>query len=918
MIIRGAAALVIAIGVAVWLGWILNLPILTSMLAGLSPMKPNTSAGFILAGLALWFIRPDKTHPRLIWVSRSCASLVTAIGALTFIEYLLSWNMGIDGMLCPWCDGLASLPYHGRMSPATAGNFVLIGAALLLATTRDRAAHQLAQGLAFIAGAIALLTLVGYASDMHALYRFELTSFVALPTVIAFLVLVAGALCALADVGLMALLTSDTVGGMMARQLLPVAIIAPIGLAWLERLVDRLDLFPADVVEAMFTVLNIVVFVTLIGASIAEISRKDDQRRRAQEALRQSEEWLRAIIDNATGIIWVKDLDGRFLVANRYVEDVVGVPLSHMVGRTVFDLFSPAEAEQYAHNDRQVLETGRTAEFEETMMLPDGLHTYVAVKFPLRDSSGRIYALGAICTDFTQRKNTEAALRASENQLRLITDSLPSLISYVDADRRYRFTNRAYELWFGLSRGDIYGKHLEQVLGTSAYANIVSYIDAVLSGQPVSYETTMQYQYGGTRHVRSICVPDVGPDGRVYGYFALVSDITESKRAEEALRASQARLAEAMEVAQMAHWEYDVIEDVFTFNDSFYALYRTTAEREGGYSMSSARYAQRFVHPDDVPLVGIEIGKVLASTGRDYQSQVDHRIIAGDGEIRHMAVRMQLLARDDQGRITRTRGVNQDITQRKNTEEQVRTLNAELEQRVIERTARLKAANEEMEAFTYSVSHDLRAPLRAIDGFSRIVVEEYSHKLDADGNRLLGIIRTNAQRMDRLITDLLALSRVTRSDLAVAGLDMTALVNSVYQELAQSEEPASITLVVAPLHEAYGDPTLIRQVWVNLLSNAIKYTRPMANRQIEVSSLKREGMLVYAVKDNGVGFDPAYAHKLFGMFQRLHRVSDFEGTGVGLAIVQRIILRHRGQVWAEGQVNEGATFYFSLPARTSP
>jgi PAS domain S-box-containing protein len=254
-----------------------------------------------------------------------------------------------------------------------------------------------------------------------------------------------------------------------------------------------------------------------------------------------------------------------------------------------------------------------------------------------------------------------------------------------------------------------------------------------------------------------------------------------------------------------------------------------------------------------------------------------------------------------------------DVSERKRAQEEIRQMNADLEKRVADRTAQLEASNKELEAFAYSVSHDLRAPLRAIDGYSRILQEEYTHKLDEEGQRLLGVVRTNTSTMDHLITDLLALSRVGRIEIKTASIDMTALVNVVYQEIATPRVLQKFTFNVARLPFASGDPILIRQVWVNLISNAIKYTLPKEACVIEINGSEKGGLCLYSIKDNGVGFNQKYADKLFGVFQRLHKAGDFEGTGVGLAIVQRIISRHGGRVWGEGQVGVGATFYFTLP-----
>jgi len=254
-----------------------------------------------------------------------------------------------------------------------------------------------------------------------------------------------------------------------------------------------------------------------------------------------------------------------------------------------------------------------------------------------------------------------------------------------------------------------------------------------------------------------------------------------------------------------------------------------------------------------------------------------------------------------------------DITERKEGEEALLALNNDLENRVHQRTAELEVANKELEAFAYSVSHDLRAPLRAIDGFSRKVVVGYGDKLDDEGRRQLQVVRDNAQRMGKLIDDLLAFSHMGRREMALQPLDMDAMVNSVADELREAESLRAIEFVFSPLPRAWGDAAMLRQVWVNLLGNAVKFSRQRKVAHIEIGGSMDGGEVQYWVKDDGAGFDMQYAEKLFGVFQRLHRQDEFEGTGVGLAIAQRIVRRHNGRIWGEGKPDVGATFWFALP-----
>ena len=371
-------------------------------------------------------------------------------------------------------------------------------------------------------------------------------------------------------------------------------------------------------------------------------------------------------------------------------------------------------------------------------------------------------------------------------------------------------------------------------------------------------------------------------------------DSTALFRTEEALRATQARLQQVLDSSTAVIYATRVVGETFVPSWVSENLTRMT-----GYDVQEAlgrTWWLDHLHPDDRARVLAEL-PVLLATG---QLTIECRFRYRDGTYHWVHDEARLL-RDAAGEPLEVFGAWLDVTDRKRAEEALKSYATQLE-----------AANAELDAFAYSVSHDLRAPLRSIDGFSQALLEDYADRVDAAGRDYLQRVRAAAQRMGVLIDDLLELSRVTRSEIHREPVDLSALARSVAAELARGTPTRQVDVAIAPGLFAEGDARLLRVVLENLLGNAWKYTAKNARARIEFAAAEHDGRPAYYVRDDGAGFDMAYAGKLFGAFQRPHRTAEFEGTGIGLATVQRIIHRHGGRVWAEGAVEQGATFYFTL------
>jgi PAS domain S-box-containing protein len=484
-----------------------------------------------------------------------------------------------------------------------------------------------------------------------------------------------------------------------------------------------------------------------------------------------------------------------------------------------------------------------------------------------------------------------------------ILDNAPDTIVTMDHDGLIVEFNPAAERLFGYSRADVLGKNLSETiippeLRDAHRLGLARYLatgDGPVLDQRIDIQAMRADQTQLPVEMTIICLPVSGPPL----FTGFIRDMTERERSQ----ATQRHLAAIVECTDDAIIGKTVDGIVTSWNPGAERLYGYTADEIIGQPISVIYPVDRM---DEFATLqaGLRRGERLAQSETVRSTRDGRRI--------EVSISVSPLV-DASGRVVGGASIDRDISERKRAEAAILALNADLEQRVVERTTELEAAVTDMEAFSYSVSHDLRAPLRAVTGFSRILLQEHASELTPEGQSHLQTICTSGQHMGQLIDDLLAFSRLGRQLLRKQRVLPDDIVRGALAELTAEQEGRTVELVIGELLPCEADPALLRQVFVNLLANALKFTRQRPVAHIEVGSAQTDDQVLYFVKDDGTGFNMKYADKLFGVFQRLHKAEDYEGTGVGLAIVQRIIHRHDGKVWGEAVPDEGATFFFTLP-----
>jgi len=647
----------------------------------------------------------------------------------------------------------------------------------------------------------------------------------------------------------------------------------------------------------------------LINA-IADLMGEWIGHRQAEKQLLTSESKYRALVEQVPAIVYTAAIDESAFTTyiSPQVERILGFPPDYFTSDpgNWLNQVHPDDRDRLIEKRTQLRAAGEPCISEYRMVAQDGrevwLHDEATVVW---DSGGKPLFLQGIGFDITGRKRAEEALL--ESQKNLAEAQRIGGIGSWDWDLKtgkVAWSDEMYRI-FGINPGEFDGvieTAVSKIIHPDDREKVRKANERVLSQhKPCPLEYRIIWPGGTERVVWAEGEMVLDAFGEAIGMVGTVQDITERKRTEEAVRAEHGFRRAVEDCIPSGIAAVDLEGRKFYVNSSFCEMVGWSEEE-----LLGAKPPFVYWPPEEKEVIMETFRRIVS--GKPSGSH-EVRFLRRNGE-RFDALLLSSPLQDGQGKLIGWIASVTGISDRKRAEEEIRRLNLELEQRVLQRTAQLEAANEELECFSYSVSHDLRSPLLAIDGFSKMLEMRHASILDEEGQRLLSVIRNSTSRMGQLIDDLLAFSRWGRQEMKMSQVDMADLAKEVFSQLSSPDRKVSFH--VGSLPSIRADHAMIRQVLFNLVSNALKFTAPKEDPLIEIGGISGPSENTYYVKDNGVGFDPAYAGKLFGVFQRLHRSEDFSGTGVGLAIVKRIVAGHGGKVWAEGVPGQGAIFHFTL------
>lgn len=635
---------------------------------------------------------------------------------------------------------------------------------------------------------------------------------------------------------------------------------------------------------------------------ISEITYNKLEQVHLNESLMKSEGRFRSAFDHMLEGCQIIGYDWRYIYLNHSAEIHNKRPNKELLGNRYQDMWPGIEQTEVFKIIERVLNSRIPYHFENEFLYPDGSLGWFDLSIqPVPEG------VFILTIDISERKNAEIALHESEKKYRLVADNSDDWIYWIAPDGKLLYVSPACERVTGYSI-DEFKLHPElnhEIVYEADRDKLSKHHHISQSGNSQhEIEYRIITKEGEVLWISHSCSPIYNDNGVYLGQRGTNRNITQRKLQEQQLHESEFRFNKL--------YENSAFGMVLT-NDRFQFIKTNPAFCEiMGYHEAELLNMtfKDLSFPDEINNNLLNIQRLIKKEISVYRAE--KRYIRKDGSVIWGSLTVVANYSDD-GSFLYNLATVEDITRRKAAELEIAQLNETLEQRVVERTFQLEAANNELEAFSYSVSHDLRAPLRHINGYVDLLNEKFLDDLPEKARHYLKTISGASQQMGKLVDDLLQFSRTGRQELHKTTFNMNDLVDEVVQNIKNEYVDRKVNWNIQNFPESFGDPSLLKQVWINLLDNAVKYSKNQEKSEITIEFKNENNNLIFSVRDNGVGFDMKYAHKLFGVFQRLHSESEFEGTGIGLANVQRIIHKHNGRVWAESELGKGSTFYFSLP-----
>jgi PAS domain S-box-containing protein len=526
---------------------------------------------------------------------------------------------------------------------------------------------------------------------------------------------------------------------------------------------------------------------------------------------------------------------------------------------------------------------------------------------PYKNSEGNIEGIFFFINDVTENVLYRKKLEESEHQYRQIVETAQEGIWFIDENSNTILVNKKMCDIIGYSQEEMTGEKIYQLMDDEWKIKAADHIVQRKLGLSESFDFKYISKSGKDVWTSVTTNPVFDNAGMFKGTLAMVIDITARKKNEAEIIKRDNQLTLAAEMARLAYWEHDIVKDVFTFNDQFYAIFKTTAEKVGGYTMPSARYAELFVHPDDRDIVAKSVAEAMRSNDSGFSFKAEHRIIYADGEMGYISVHFYIV-KDEKGRTVKNYGVNQDITESKLAKIRLHQLNINLQKHVKE----LAMSNAELEQFAFITSHDLQEPLRMVTSFLALIEKNYGELIDDTGKKYIAFAVDGAKHMKQIMLDILDFSRVGRMENKLETVDLNQLIKEI-QVLSvgnNCDQTASILADLLPVILTYKSP--VRQVFQNLIGNAVKYCDKKRPLKIYINASESATHWQFSVSDNGIGINKEYFNKIFIIFQRLHNNPDLPGTGMGLAITKKIVENLGGEIWVESEEGKGSTFNFTL------